>query len=175
MPTRRSIASIVMFAGSLLCFFLPFATVSCGDVKVISLTGQQMATGTTIETPQAFGPGEKKKTDPNPFAAIALLCAATGVGLSLLGRKLAIAPALAGGAGAVSLFMVKATMDSELQRQGMGAGAGMIQIAFENGYWFALALLAAAAGWNVYLLITNKAQLQSVLPPPPYAQPPYRQ
>ena len=171
MPTRRSIASIILFVGSLLCFFLPFATVSCGGVKVISLTGQQMATGTTIQTPEAFGSGQKKKTDPNPFAAVALLCAAAGIGLTFLGRKLAIAPAIAGGAGAVSLFMVKATMDSEIQRQGMG----VIQVAFENGYWLALALLAAAAGWNIYLLATNKAQPQPVLPPPPYAQPPYRQ
>ena len=54
MATRKSIASVLLFVGSTLCFFLPFVTVSCGGVKAFTLTGEQLATGTTLTQPGAF-------------------------------------------------------------------------------------------------------------------------
>jgi len=35
---------VLLFAGSRLCFFLPFATVSWAGIKAFTLTGQQLAT-----------------------------------------------------------------------------------------------------------------------------------
>ena len=51
-----------------------------------------MATGTTVdEPPQVFGTPQKRKINPDPFAALALLCAVVGAGVSLVGGKAAIA------------------------------------------------------------------------------------
>jgi hypothetical protein len=165
MPTGRSIASILIFVGSLLCFFLPFATVSCSNEKLITLTGQQMATGTTIQSPAMLGESQKRKTDANPFALTAMICAAAGIGLTLLGRRMAAAPAAAGAVGAVSLFLMRATMDSEIQRQSLGM---VISVSYEYGYIVALVLLIAGAGWNIFLLTQKRPVFVPVMPPPPY-------
>jgi len=163
MPAGKSVASILIFVGSLLCFFLPFATVSCSGEKLITLTGQQMATGTTIEAPSLAGESDKRKTDPNPFAAVGMLCAVAGIGLSLLGRRLAAVPAAAGAAGAVSLFLMRATMDSEIQRQSVGM---VISVSYEYGFAVALLLLLAGMGWNLYLVTQKRPAFVPVMPPP---------
>ena len=82
MADRKSLASALIFAGSLLCFFFPFVAISCGGVEAFTLTGQQLATGTSISQPQPFGPPQKQHIDPDPFAAIA------GLGYSCLFQRL---------------------------------------------------------------------------------------
>ncbi len=98
MQNRKMIASLLIFACSALCFFLPFVTVSCGGVKAFTLTGQQLATGTTLTQPQPFGPPQTQKLNGDPFAALAWAGALAGVALSLVGRKMAAATAITGGA-----------------------------------------------------------------------------
>lgn len=149
MANRRSIASVLLFVGSALCFFLPFVTVSCGSVKAFTLTGQQLATGTTLTQPQPFGPPQTQKIDADPFAAAAALCALTGIALSLIGRNIATATAISGGAGAVSLLIMKSRLDGQLQTQGQGVATA----AYETGYTLAVLLLVAGAAWNVYLFL----------------------
>jgi lysylphosphatidylglycerol synthetase-like protein (DUF2156 family) len=143
---RKSIASIMLFVGSTFCFFLPFVTVSCGGMKVFTLSGQQMATGTSIEDPQAFGPSKTQRIDPDPFAAVAWLSALAGVVLSLVGRRLAAS--VSGAAGAVSLGVMASRLEGQVQK----ATEGMGQTNLEIGFTFAISLLIAAAAWNIYLL-----------------------
>jgi hypothetical protein len=162
MANRKSIASALLFAGSTLCFFLPFATVSCGGIKVFTLTGQQLATGTTITQPQAFGPAQTQKIEADPFAAIAGLCGIAGVALSLIGRKLAVGAAASGGLGAFTLLVLRSRMEDQLQKQSQGVA----QVNFESGYTLALLLLIAGTVWNIYLFLEGRRSISSAVSSP---------
>jgi hypothetical protein len=152
MADQKSIASVLLFAGSTLCFFLPFATVSCGGIKVFTLTAQQLATGTTITQPQAFGASQTQKIDADPFAAIAGLCGIAGIALSLIGRRMAGGAAASGGLGALSLLILRSRLGDQLQKQSQG----LAQVSFESGYTLTLLLLIAGAAWNIYLFRQGK-------------------
>lgn len=157
MINQKSIASMVLFAGSALCFFLPFVTVSCGGMKAFTVNGTVLATGASIEIPQAMGPPLSQKTDVNPLATIAVLCALAGVALSLAGRKMAVAAAASGAVGAISLGIMGARMNSQVQ----AATEGMGQANLEIGYFLAVSLLGAAAALNIYLLAQGKGTANS--------------
>jgi len=146
MEKQKSIASILIFVGSVLCFFLPFVTLSCGGMKVATLTGVQLSTGTMLAQSQG------QKIDAEPSAAIAGLCALAGVGLSLVGRKMAGASAAAGGIGVLSMLVLHFRMVANVQKQGQG----MITANSESGYTLALLLLIAGTAWNVYLFLQNR-------------------
>jgi hypothetical protein len=152
MTSRKSIASSLLFVGSALCFFLPFVTVSCGGVTAFTLTGQQLATGTTLTQPQPFGPPQAQKVSADPFAVIAGLCAIAGIALSLIGRKLASAAAISGGVGGVSLLIMRSRLDDQLQTQGQG----LAKATYETGFTLAVLLLIAGAAWNVYLFLQSR-------------------
>lgn len=152
MANQKSITSILLFLGSALCFFLPFVTVSCGGAKVFTLSGQQLATGASIEMAQAFGSSHTEKIKPDPFAAIAGLCAVVGVILSLAGTRFASAGAVTGAAGAVSLVIMASRMNSEIQK----ATQGMGNASEEVGFTVTIVFLIAAAAWNIYLITQRK-------------------
>ncbi len=143
----KSKISPAIFIASILCFLFPFVTVSCGGQKVTSFSGVQLATGTTVEQPQMFGPPQKQKVDPDPTTALAALCAIVGVVLSLAGTRIALAPAISGAVGAVSLLIMKARLDDQVVKQ----GHGMLQVSYESGFSLALLLFVAGAVWNGYL------------------------
>jgi hypothetical protein len=154
MGNRKSLASILLFVGSLLCFFLPFVTVSCGGQKIFTLSGQQMATGTEITE---LGQHKSQRIDPHPFASVAALCALAGVALSLAGTRLAAVTAASGAAGAVSLGVMASRMETEIQR----ATQGMGQVNVEAGFILTLSLLIAATAWNIYLFTQGKKTASS--------------
>jgi hypothetical protein len=106
--TQKKNISPILFAATLVCFLFPFVTVSCGGQRITSFNGTQLALGTTVDEPQMFGPSQKKKVDPEPLAAVALLCTVLGLGLSFLsGARAALGPAISGGVGALALLMLK--------------------------------------------------------------------
>jgi hypothetical protein len=157
MANRKSIASVLLFVGSALCFFLPFVTVSCGGIKAFTLTGQQLATGTSIEVPPAFGPSKTQRTDADPFAAVAGLCALAGVVVSLVGTRLAAAGAVSGAVGAVSLGIMASRMEGQVQKATQGLGSTNHEI----GFTLTIFLLIAAIAWNIYLLVKGKRSANS--------------
>lgn len=162
MADRKSIASALLFAGSTLCFFLPFVTVSCGGVKVFTLTGQQLATGATITQAQSFGAPQTQKIDADPFTAVAGLCAIAGIALSLLGRKMVVGAAASGGLGALSLLILHLRFGGQLQKQSQGVA----QASFEVGYTLAVLLLIAGAAWNIYLFLQSRRAAAVAAPSP---------
>jgi hypothetical protein len=83
---------------------------------------------------------------------VAGLCAIAGVALSLIGRGLASAAAVSGGAGAVSLFVMRSRLDEQLQKQ----AEGMATANYETGFTLAVLLLIAGAAWNVYLFLQSR-------------------
>ncbi len=164
---QKAKVSPVIFVASILCFAFPFLTISCGGQKAASFSGVQLAIGTTVEQPQMFGPPQKQKVDPDPLTALAGLCAFVGLGLSLVGARVAIGTAISSAVGAASLLLMKSRMDNQVLNQ----GHGMLQVGYEAGYSLALILLVAGAVWNAFLVSQRKQDpVIAVHAPPPGQQ-----
>jgi hypothetical protein len=148
MENRKLLGSTFIFLGTVLCFFLPFVTVSCQGMRVFTLTGQQLATGTTIVQPSAFGTPTKQRVSPDPFAAIAALSAVSGLMLSLVGRRMLKSVATSGAVGTAGLAAMKVHLDYQIQKQSMGMG----QNSYQAGYFIALLLMVVGAVWSFYRL-----------------------
>jgi len=148
MENRKLLGSTFIFLGTLLCFFLPFVTVSCQGMHVFTLTGQELATGTTITQPSAFGSPTRQRVSPDPFAAIAAMSAVSGLILSVFGRRMLRSVATSAAVSAASLAVMKVHLDHQIQKQSMGMG----QNNYLAGYFLALLLMAVSAIWNFYRL-----------------------
>jgi len=145
--------SPAIFALALICFFLPFVEMSCQGQKILTLTGIQLATGTTIAQPAAFGQAQTRRVSGEPSAVVALLSAIVGLGLSFLKNgKAPIGPAIAGGLGLVTLLLLKSKMDGDILRE----GGGMIQVEYAVGFWTTFILYASALALNAFLLMQTK-------------------
>lgn len=142
-----------VFGLALLCFFLPFVSVSCQGQKVATFTGVQLITGTTMEQPSGFGSqGKAKKIDGEPMAVVALASGVLGLGFSFLRRKKsAIIPAVLGGIGLVTLLVLQSKLRHEAMREG-----GILQLSFEIGYWLTALLYVSALGLNGFIFLKSK-------------------
>jgi hypothetical protein len=149
---HKSKVSPVIFVLATLCFLLPFVTVSCNGQKVASLTGVELATGTTVEQPQVFGPAQKKRVGAEPLATLAALCALAGIGLSFLGSRLAIAPAVSGTAGALFLLLLQSKLNSDMSKEVQGA----FRLDWEVGFVLVLLFFIAGAAWNFYQFFESR-------------------
>jgi hypothetical protein len=147
--TRKYLQGILIL--SVLCFILPFVSVSCNRQKVVTFTGFQLALGTTVQQPQVFGSSKAQKVDPEPMAVLALVCCLAAVVLGFLSsRAVQISAAVLAGVSVVALMLLKSNLESKVQQQSLGA----FQIDFEIGFWFVVLLnvsgaaLAAFTPWR---------------------------
>ena len=136
-PRQVSRALPLTYGAILVCFLFTFVNISCQGQRFVSLSGVQLAFGTTIETPKAFGGTEKKKIDPSPLVTLALIAAVAGLIFSLRLRGIA---AVAGAAGFVLLLFYKSDTDGDVLRQ----AGGMIQVDYGGGFIMAVTLFAVA-------------------------------
>jgi hypothetical protein len=132
--------SVGAYVGMLLCFFLPFATVSCQGQTVASMTGLQLAIGMQSQQEMSAGP-KASSAQPNPFARLALVGVVVGLVLSLRGRGYRSVRAAIGLTAAVALLLLKASVESEVHRQSIG----MLSVEFGPAYWIAVLLGVAAS------------------------------
>ena len=139
-------------------FLMPFINVSCSGMVNFPFSGMDLATGTTIETKEPFsGEVKNQKVDAEPFAAIALGAAALGLLFGFVKAKPArIVNAIAGGAGAVFLLLLKSKIDKDV----MKAGGGMISVNYEAGFWIAMLLFVLAVAVSIYALSASETKLE---------------
>lgn len=134
--------SPLAFLLAILCFALPFVTVSCQGQNVAKLSGLQLATGATVHQPGPFGTVQDKKIDPVPFAYFALLCAVAGGVLGVVkARKGPLVGTVLALIAAASLLLMKAMYDQEITQQGFG----LVIVTYGPGFYLALLFLALAA------------------------------
>jgi hypothetical protein len=144
---KRKISSSI-FGLILVCFFLPFMTVSCQSQKIYSFTGTQLVTGTSIEQKNSFGGSStKQQVNGEPLAFLALACSIAGVGVGLSnwkkGPKVSIGIAIA---GVILMLLLKSKVDTDVFSQ----GRGMIQVDYDLGFWGGLLLFLSAAIVNFF-------------------------
>ncbi|MBW4571923.1 MAG: hypothetical protein KME31_29095 [Tolypothrix carrinoi HA7290-LM1] len=150
---RRKI-SPALFTLTLICFFLPFITVSCRQEEIATLNGIDLAIGKTVRQPSIFGNQSKEEKIPaDPLATIALISGVIGLGTSFIkAKKSAIAPAGAGIVGFILLLMLKSKIDSEIVKQGQG----LLLVSYGFGFWLAFIFFISATFLNVYSLIDSQ-------------------
>jgi hypothetical protein len=152
----KSKVSPVLFIVTVLCFLLPFVTVSCNGTKVATLSGTDLAFGTTIEQPQIYGPSVKKRTDAEPVATIAFLIAIAGIAVGFLAARVPLASAITGGLGVLFLLILMGKLSSDVGKQAQG----VFQLDYGVGFIMALILFLAAAGWNGWLFFMSRSAPQ---------------
>ncbi|MGI2908212.1 hypothetical protein [Tolypothrix sp. VBCCA 56010] len=150
---RRKI-SPALFTLTLICFFLPFITVSCRQEEIATLNGIDLAIGKTVRQPSIFGNQSKEEKIPaDPLATIALISGVIGLGTSFIkAKKSAFAPAGAGIVGFILLLMLKSKIDSEIVKQGQG----LLLVSYGFGFWLAFIFFISATFLNVYSLIDSQ-------------------
>lgn len=161
------IVSRSMIIALIICFFLPFITVSCGEIASASLSGIHMVTGGPVifNTPQGpqVGP-EPVKPNTHMIGAFVLAIASLGVTfLKTSTRIKSIALTVASGLGTILFLTFKATTDSEaaiiLKPQG-------IVLRYEFWFWLAWALFVAIAVVNLVTLYKEYQQSSFPIPLP---------
>lgn len=164
-----------IFALIIICFFLPFTTVSCQSTNIATLSGFQVAVGADIDQTAGLASGlssmggmeglqalsqegtrttrmsrpksKQQKIQGSPIAGIILATACAGITISFVSlRQKALIEAAIAGIGAVMMFVLKLTIDSEVNKQGQG----LFQVDYEIGYWLTLIFFVGAIGVNGY-------------------------
>ncbi|RAM51493.1 MAG: hypothetical protein C6Y22_11280 [Hapalosiphonaceae cyanobacterium JJU2] len=154
MNTSTKKISPALFSLTLICFFLPFITISCRQEPLVTLNGVEVATGKEIQSPSIFGePVRKEKIPGEPLAALAFLSGAIGLGTSFLkAKKSAVIPAGCGAAGFILLLIVKSKIDNEILKQGQG----LILVNYGFGFWLAFFLFICATLINIYIVVQDQ-------------------
>jgi hypothetical protein len=171
------------FALVIIFFFFSFCDFKCNSMKVASLTGINLVTGTSIQADPSgmlgnnpFGSmdgnqrnqvqDKGQKVDPNIWAILALLAAIGGVfAFYKKISKESLAGTAAGAVGFISLIILQSAIKSEVGKQ--GGGMVQIEIEFLFGYW--ASLLAFLIGGGISYLRLKREKI--IIPPAPDPKP----
>ena len=137
----KKLFSSGFFGLTLLCFCLPWVSVSCQQQKIMTATGIQMVSGMEINDPGSGmfgGPAKKQRVEPNIMAIIALVAAVAALFISLIGGSVSVLPALIGIATAIAL---KVNIDQDILKQGQG----LLLVNYEMGFIGYIFLMAGGA------------------------------
>lgn len=130
---------------ALVCFLLPFAELSCQGKTLASFTGIELATGTTVQEPQMFGPPKQRPVPADGVVILALAAVITGLVLAALSKGVPSRPSgIAGVVALLALLMFKSQAEQSILRQ----GGGLIVLQLGPGYWGAtlFSVIGAALG-----------------------------
>ena len=173
--------SPVCFALALLCFVLPFMSVSCQNQKLVTLTGLEAMTGKDVDVVQMLESAGKglnlgglklnPKAEGGANADPAKLAALNQAKVQhIKGSPLAVGAFLCGVAGLVTFLVNRrngplpallgvagaglvAGMKSYMESQIQNPTFGVIRVDGESGYWAALLCFGGAAVLNGWLAL----------------------
>jgi len=158
----KSKVSPVLFVVTVLCFLLPFITVSCNGEKIASLSGTDLAFGSSLEQPSPFGGATAKRhIDAEPVATIAFLCAIAGIAVGFLLARMPLASAIVGALGTLFLLILMGKVSGDAGKQAQG----LLEIDYGAGFILSLLLFIAATAWNGWLFFTGRKPGMAASPP----------
>lgn len=166
--SKRKISSS-LFIIILICFLLPFVTVSCSNTPVVQLSGLELLVGSTYETAGAFGSAEVQNIPPDFRIILAFFSAVIGLIASLRMRKNKKVSFVASGfglVGALLLLWFKSELDRELIRQ--SGGLAYIQVEYNLGFWGSFWLFASAAFYQLFPFFRSSRTAESADKPADY-------
>lgn len=142
MSARRTSRPTALTLGAVLVtFFFTFANASCQGQRIASFSGVQLAFGTEISKNDVWGNKQTEKVPAEPLASVALIAAAVGLVLALIGAARRLTAVLAV-AGALSLLILINRLDQQASLQ----TSGMVDISAGFGLVAAVVLFFVAAG-----------------------------
>jgi len=172
---KRSIIPIA-FALIIIFFFFGFVDFKCNSVKVASLTGFNLVTGTHVKTAADNFSNDNylnsidnsrintqqnqgEKVEPNLWAILALLVAIGGLAAFYKKiKKESLAGTAAGAIGFLSLLILKSSIKNKISEQ--SGGTVPIEIDFLFGYWASLIAFFVAGGLS-YLRLKQEKLIES--------------
>lgn len=167
----------VAFALIIILFFFSFCDFKCNSVKVASLSGINLVTGSHIKMEGGAGmldsnpfgslnenrlnqPDDKKqKVEPNIWAILAFLSAIGGA--VVFYKKLkneAFLGTAAGVIGVISLLLLRSAIKRKVEQQ--GGGMVQIEIDFLFAYWVSVLAFLVAGGIS-YLRMKQAKQIDT--------------
>jgi hypothetical protein len=155
--TKKISAS--MFALILICFFLPFATVSCNGQPYVQVSALELTTGKTFEVPRRdfSGKTESQNIPGDGKAALVLVAAAVGIGTSLLKfRRSSLISAGVGAFGLLMLLAIKSGIDTQLLDKSREAVAADFKANYGLGFWGSTLLFLSAIALNIWQFFNKK-------------------
>ncbi len=169
MSMLKKYQSPAAFSLIIVCFILPFLDVRCNDVPVRTLSGFQLATGTTIKLRNDTLSKDESKdfdlnlteqhVDPNYFVLIALVLAVAGVMLSLLLPKAPeLLMGLIGFAGLLCLLLTRINLNHSIENDAGRYEQYILSLKYLYGYWLAVILFTFAGGYNFLHYIDERQE-----------------
>lgn len=166
----------------LICFALPFLTVSCeypGGAITLDYTGGDLLVGggpDTTGVPPIGSRSDDLDAQTQPLAILAFLACLVGLGIGLLtgqGPGRAAAGLSSATAAGLLLILNQVKIVGEVEDRievpgGFPRGAGAQMVETRYGFWLALTLLGLVVAWHGYELVSRTGP-DSV--PAPGAQP----
>ena len=132
---------------ALISFFVPWVSVSCQGQTLMSLSGVQLVTGTTVQTPDYFGNAQRKAIPAEKTVIVVFLATLAGLGASLLrGEQGAKVTAASATGGLVMLLIFKYSSDNAVLKE----GNGLLKIDYGLGMYLTGLMLLCAIGVTVY-------------------------
>ena len=114
--------SPLLFVATALCFLLPFLTISSGGSKLGSFSGVRVATGISVNAPNASESSQQNKFAADPMAVFAVLSILIGFAMSFVATgRLAIYPAITGVIGTAAMVGARASFANQVAKQTGGA------------------------------------------------------
>ncbi len=153
MNTKGRGLSPALFGVALICFVLPFITVSCQGARLMNVTGMQLVTGMAVEQPGISAQRQVKRVGPEILAVIAFVAGIAGLALGFLpSTRRTLLSVIMAGTAVLALLLLKLKIDNDALRE----SSGLLQIDFAAGYWMAVIFYLAAAGFNTLLLLQKE-------------------
>ena len=136
-PKRTSVQGALVLAS--LGFILPFVSFSCQGMKVATLSGFQLASGTTISGGDMF---QANVVPPNPFIIAALILGGIAFLLGFYARTalMSLIATACSAIAALALILFQLEAPDQVRK----ATAQAFSLNMELGYWVALILYATA-------------------------------
>jgi ABC-type Na+ efflux pump permease subunit len=146
-PKTLNFVSLSFFTLILICFFLPFVSITCADTKIAKLKGTDLAFGTKIEYRQGedlFGRSKQtEKVEPELFALLAFLLTIIGLVISTIAlsskiekqKNFQIALSIISLLIFISILALKFKLDSDISGRGELSG---LELKYEAPYWIVL-------------------------------------
>jgi len=163
--------SALLFLLTLLCFTLPFMTVTCGGQEVMRVTAMDQALGqdpwvapelNEASAPSERGSGAGWKWHMRALAAFAVAGIVLGLG-AWRGWK-GLVSGILGILGVLDIMLLRvSTINSMRQELASGSSSdlgdlsGLIQVHWGLGFWGMLLGFAFAALYNIYLVWSSRA------------------
>ncbi|SFH66344.1 hypothetical protein SAMN05192551_10258 [Tindallia magadiensis] len=133
----------------LICFLLPFITVSCEGETIARLSGVELMTGSQVGTGFAA-----ERVESSPEIVVTAILVVAGLITAILKKYLFAG--IASGIGVISLLMFR----SRVNESAMQFYPAIVRLRI--GYWLALLLLIGAAGVYLYYHFTDKNQSRKI-------------